>query len=59
MNSDTILCNIKIQLDLFTQNNSFEVLLKKNQISLLKKKFEEGITDLLEEAKRRKVKNKK
>jgi len=36
--------------------DSYEVLLKSNQISVVKKKFDEGITDLLEDAKRRKVK---
>jgi hypothetical protein len=30
--------------------------MKQNQISVIKKKFEEGIADILEDAKRRKVK---
>ena len=38
------------------ENEKFEVLMKQNQISVIKKKFEEGITDILEDAKRRKVK---
>jgi len=29
--------------------------MKQNQISVIKKKFEEGISDILEDAKRRKV----
>lgn len=40
------------------ENEKFEVLMKQNQISVIKKKFEEGISDILEDAKRRKVKKK-
>lgn len=53
---DTILEKIKIELALSNLNpDMFEVLLKQNQISIIKKKFDEGISDLLEDAKRRKV----
>ncbi len=53
---DSILEKIKLELEIskLTPDN-FEILLKQNQISVVKKKFDEGITDLLEDAKRRKV----
>ena len=48
----------KVRSELAISNlspDTFEMLLKPNQISVVKKKFDEGISDLLEDAKRRKV----
>jgi ribosome maturation protein Sdo1 len=42
--------------DFKIHNDKFEILMKQNQISVIRKKFEEGISDILEDAKRRKVK---
>lgn len=36
------------------QSDSFEVLMRQNEISSMKRKFEEGISQILEDAKRRK-----
>jgi len=53
---DTVL--EKVRSELAVSNlipNTFDILLKPSQISVVKKKFDEGISDLLEDAKRRKV----
>ena len=53
---DTVLEKVRSELAISNLSpGTFEVLLKPNQISVVKKKFDEGITDLLEDAKRRKV----
>jgi hypothetical protein len=53
---DTVLEKVRGELAISNLSpDTFEILLKPNQISLVKKKFDEGITDLLEDAKRRKV----
>jgi hypothetical protein len=36
------------------ENESFEVLMRQNELSSIKRKFEDGITNILEDAKRRK-----
>lgn len=44
----------KIKRILEVENDTLEVLMRQNEISSMKRKFEDGITALLEDAKRRK-----